>query len=147
MVLRVNIIGWTQEGNTSYVEWMLGGLINNTTLNLFYDVHFSPLHVDKLSLIVERIIENPAYGLYHCASSDSVSKYDFGKKMAETFQLSDSNINRVSVDNMSFKASRPKNMALNVQKISSDLKYDLPSFKDSLRSMKHQYDKKKDLLN
>jgi len=147
LVLRTNIIGWTQEASNSFAEWVLEGLINNAPLNLFYDVHFSPLTIYDLSLIIEKIVKQPLFGLYHCASSDSVSKYDFGKKMAETFQLSDSNINRLSVDNMSFKASRPKNMALNVQKISSDLKYDLPSFKDSLRSMKHQYDKKKDLLN
>jgi dTDP-4-dehydrorhamnose reductase len=140
LVLRVNIIGWTQEGNTSYLEWMLGGLINNTTLNLFYDVHFSPLHVDKLSLIVERIIENPAYGIYHCASSDSISKYDFGVQMAKIFGLSDSNINRVSVESADFKADRPKNMALNSAKLSVKLKYSIPSAIDSIIYVKGQYD-------
>jgi len=147
LVLRTNIIGWTQGANTSFAEWVLKGLIDKAPLNLFYDVHFSPLTVYDLSLIIEKIVKQPLFGLYHCASSDSISKYDFGKKMAEIFQLSGLNINRVSVDNMVFKASRPKNMALNVKKISSDLKYDIPSVEDSLKSMKHQYDKKKDLLN
>jgi hypothetical protein len=67
--------------------------------------------------------------------------------MAEIFQLSGSNINRVSVDILTFKASRSKNMALNVKKISTILKHDLPSIEDSLRSMKHQHDKNKNLLN
>lgn len=147
LVLRTNIIGWTQGANTSFAEWVLEGLIGNAPLNLFYDVHFSPLHVDELSLIIESIIERPVYGLYHCASSDSISKYDFGMKMAKVFSLPDSNITRVSVEEVDFKAERPKNMALDIQKISSDLKYDFPSVIDAIVSMKKQYDKNNKLLN
>jgi dTDP-4-dehydrorhamnose reductase len=142
LVLRVSIIGWSQENSISFAEWILRGLTSNAPLNLFYDVNFSPLHVDDLSLIIEKIINNPIFGLYHCVSSDSISKYDFGKKMAEIFQLSDSNINRVSVDNMEFKASRPKNMALNISKISTALEYDFPNAIDALKLMKRQHNNK-----
>jgi dTDP-4-dehydrorhamnose reductase len=142
LVLRTNIIGQTRENSTSFSEWVLKGLVDSTPLNLFYDVNFSPLHVYDLSLIIEKIINNPIFGLYHCASSDSISKYDFGKKMAEIFQLSDSNINRVSVDNMEFKASRPKNMALNISKISIALECDFPNVIDALKLMKRQYSNK-----
>jgi dTDP-4-dehydrorhamnose reductase len=147
LALRVNIIGWTQEGRTSFAEWMLGGMIDNTTLNLFYDVYFSPLHVDKLSLIVGRIIEDPIYGLYHCASSDNISKYDFGIQMAKMFRLSVSNINRVSVESMDFQADRPKNMALDSGRLADMLNYDMPSAIDSIKLMMCQYDKNNKLLN
>jgi len=140
LVLRTNIIGWTQEDKTSFAEWVLNRLNDNAPLNLFYDVYFSPLTVYDLSFIIEKIIEKPILGLYHCGSRDNISKYDFGKKMAEIFQLSDSNINRVSVDSMDFKASRPKNMALNSDKLSDKLQYDIPSAIDSIVHMKNQYD-------
>ena len=125
----------------------IGSLIDNTPLNLFYDVHFSPLHVDELSLIIESIIERPVYGLYHCASSDSISKYDFGVQMAKVFGLSDSNINRASVEDMDFKAERPKNMALDSGKLAGKLKRDISSVIDSIKLMKCQYDKNNRLLN
>ena len=147
LVLRTNIIGWTQKGNTSFAEWMLKSLIDNAPLNLFHDVYFSPLTVEELSLIIEKIIHNPIFGLYHCASSDSISKYEFGIKMAEIFKLSSSNINRVSVDDMEFKADRPKNMALDIGKISSALSYDFPNVEDAIKLMKRQYDKNSNLLN
>jgi len=147
LVLRTNIIGWTHKGGTSFAEWMLKNLVDNIPLNLFYDVYFSPLHIDKLSSIIERIINNPISGLYHCASSDSISKYDFGMQMAKVFGLPDSNINRVSVEEVDFKAKRPKNMALNIEKISSALKYDFPSVIDAIALMKKQYDKNNKLLN
>ena len=147
LTLRTNIIGWTKEGNTSFAEWMIRGLIDNTPLNLFHDVYFSPLHVDELSLIIENIIERPIYGLYHCASSDSISKYDFGIQMAKVFGLSDSNINRASVEDMNFKAGRPKNMALDSGKLADNLKRDISSAIGSIKLMKCQYDKNNKLLN
>ena len=147
LILRTNIIGWTQEGNTSFAEWVIRGLIDNTPLNLFYDVYFSPLHVDELSLIIENIIERPVYGLYHCASSDNISKYDFGVQMAKVFGLSDSNINRASVEDMDFNAERPKNMALDSGKLAERLKCDMSSTIDSIKLMRRQYDKNNKLLN
>jgi dTDP-4-dehydrorhamnose reductase len=147
LVLRTNIIGWTHKGNTSLAEWMLKNLVDNTPLNLFYDVYFSPLYVDNLSTIIESIINNPISGLYNCASSDSISKYDFGMQLAKVFSLPDSNITRVSVEEVDFKAERPKNMALDIQKISSDLRYDFPSVIDTIVSMKKQYDKNNKLIN
>ena len=142
LVLRTNIIGWAQRNSVSFAEWMLKELTDNVPLNLFYDVNFSPLNVYDLSIIIEKIIKNPIFGLYHCASNDSISKYDFGKKMAEIFQLSDSNVNRASIDDMKFKANRPKNMALNIKKISAVLKHDFPSAIDAIKLMKRQYNNK-----
>lgn len=140
LVLRTNIIGLKEKNNTSFAEWVLQGLTNKTSLNLFHDVYFSPLAVDKLSIIIKKIIDNPIYGIYHCASSDSISKYEFGKKMSEIFKLSGLKINSVSVDVMKFKATRPKNMGLDVSKISSDLVHDMPNVHDSIQLIKNQYD-------
>jgi len=139
LVLRTNIIGWTQKSNSSFVEWILKSLVDNTPLNLFHDVYFSPLTVEELSLIIEKIIYNPIYGLFHCGSKGSVSKYDFGKKMAEIFEISDSNINSISVDDMNFKAKRPKNMTLNSVKLSNKLNYNIPGPVDSIIQLKKQY--------
>ncbi len=93
LVLRTNIIGWTKESKISFAEWVLKSLVEKTQLSLFHDVYFSPLHVDDLSSIIEKIIDKPIFGLYHCSSRDSFSKYDFGKKMTEIFQFSNININ------------------------------------------------------
>ena len=48
---------------------------------------------------------------------------------------------------MKFKARRPKNMALDVKKISSTLECDFPSVIDGIKLMKHQYDENNNLSN
>lgn len=143
LVLRTNIIGWTKKDKTSFFEWLLKNLIEEKPINLFRDVYFSPLTVNELSLIIEKILSNQISGLYNCASRDPISKYNFGLKMCEIFNLSSLNITSVSVDTMNFQATRPKNMALDVSKISSDLVYNLPSVVDSIQLMKSQYTKQK----
>jgi dTDP-4-dehydrorhamnose reductase len=147
LILRVNIIGWTRIGKSSFAEWILTSLMDNLKLKLFSDVFFSPITVYDLSLIIEMIIDNPIYGLYHCAGRDSVSKYDFGLKMADIFEFANFNIKKTSIDNFDLKANRPKNMAMDVSKISKELDIVLPSFEDSIRLMKSQYDNNINIFN
>jgi dTDP-4-dehydrorhamnose reductase len=139
-VLRTNIIGWSRSDNISFAEWILKGLVENKPLTLFSDVMFSPLHVSDLSTIITQAIEGEISGLYHCTSKDYISKYDFGINMATIFDLPINNIKKISVDDMNFKANRPKNMALSSKKLSSILEYDLPIAIDAIRLMRDQYD-------
>jgi dTDP-4-dehydrorhamnose reductase len=144
--LRTNIVGYTRHGS-SFAEWILNGLINNEELNLFHDVYFSPLNVYDLTLIIEKIIQNPIYGLFHCTSRDSISKYDYGEKMSQIFQLPNSNLNKVTLDNIKLNASRPKNMALDIKKISISLDHVFPAAIDSIKLMKFQYDNEDKLIH
>jgi dTDP-4-dehydrorhamnose reductase len=147
LVLRTNIVGWTQKRSTSFFEWLLQSLINKEPINLFHDVYFSPISVYDFSLVIEMIIEYPIFGLYHCGARDKISKFEFGIAMSKLFQLSSLNINKISVDDMKFNAVRPKNMALDVYKITSTLDYQMPNSLDCLKTMKRQYDQNNNLLN
>jgi dTDP-4-dehydrorhamnose reductase len=139
LVLRTSIIGLRQNRYNSFAEWILQKLIQDSSLDLFHDVYFSPISVQELSVIIDKIIQKPIYGLYHCGSSDSISKYEFGKKMSEIFQLSDSKINKVSIDSLNFKAKRPKNMSLNISKIKSDLIHDISDVQTTIKFLKNNY--------
>ena len=61
--------------------------------------------------------------------------------MSEIFQLSSHNINKVSVDTMKFKATRPKNMALDNSKIKSDLIHDISDVQTTMKFLKKNYGK------
>jgi dTDP-4-dehydrorhamnose reductase len=139
LVLRTNILGWNVFGKLSFAEWVLKGLVESKPLYLFDDVIFSPLHVADLSLIISRAIDHKLFGLYHCSSEDSLSKYDFGIKMATIFNLSINNIKKISVDDANFDAKRPKNMNLSSAKINSIFECKSNSY-DAIKLMKNQYE-------
>jgi dTDP-4-dehydrorhamnose reductase len=139
LVLRTNIIGWNVFGKNSFAEWMLKGLIESEPLNLFSDVMFTPIHVSDLSQMISRMIDLKLSGLYHCASIDSLSKYDFGIKMAEIFNFPIDNISKISIKDANFTANRPNNMALCSAKLNSVIKCKSTSY-DAIKLMKNQYD-------
>ena len=141
LVLRTSIIGLRQNRSNSLAEWILQKLVQDSSLNLFHDVYFSPISVQELSVIIDKIIQKPIYGLYHCGSSDSISKYEFGKKMSEIFQLTDAKLNKISIDSLNFRSKRPKNMSLNVSKIKSDLIHDISDVQTTIKFLKKNYGK------
>ena len=100
---------------------------------------FSPLNVSQLSQIINRMIDINLSGLYHCASKDYLSKYDFGIKMAEIFNFPIDNIKRINFEDMDLIASRPKNMTLSSAKLNAILDYNYTSY-DAIKLMKNHYD-------
>jgi len=135
LILRTNIIGENQGERNSFAEWIFEALANNEQLNLFEDVLFSPIHVSDLAKVIDKIIREPIFGLFHCASVNHTSKFDFGIEMAKEFNFSCQNINKVSIDASGLKTARPKNMSLDVSKLSNALNYQLPGFRDAIKSM------------
>jgi len=136
VVLRTNIVGCTYSKRPSFVEWIIQELIKNETLPLFKDVIFSPIHVKALSKIITKIINSKISGLYHCAGKGFVSKYEFGMQIAQAFNFPINNIKKISIDDMNFKAKRPKNMAINSKKISLALRCNLPTVEETIDLIK-----------
>ena len=91
-----------------------------------YDAAMSPpkLEIDPTSdsepkrkrLIVP--IRNLGNGGYWSAARVNISKYDFGMTIANVFDFNYNLINSISIDEINFKAQRPKEMSMNSNKIS-----------------------------
>jgi len=140
MAIRTNIIGFSRQDRVSFSEWMLKSIVKGEELKLFYDVYFSPIHVSDLSKIISILINKKLCGLYNISSDFGISKYNFGLLMAEVFNLSSSNITKVSVEDMDMKAYRPHNMTLSNKKISKELGIKFGTPRDSILVLKKQYD-------
>jgi len=140
IVLRTNIVGWSITDKLSFSEWLFKCLIEGKELNLFYDVYFSPLNVSDLSKVMLTIINKKPHGLYNVSSDFGISKYDFGLLMAKIFNIDPYNINKISVNDIGLSAPRPHNMVLSNRKISKELDIKLGTPKDSILTLKYQYD-------
>jgi dTDP-4-dehydrorhamnose reductase len=98
----------------------------------FTDVFFCPLLANDLADIFIRMLENHLSGLYHVVSSESLSKYDFGLRLAERFNLDCSLINPTSVKQAGLKAVRSPNLTLRSDKLARVLGGSLPSVSTGL---------------
>ncbi|OEH85485.1 hypothetical protein BHU72_05205 [Desulfuribacillus stibiiarsenatis] len=140
LVLRTNIYGYNIREKNSFGEWILYSLINDMTLKMFDDVLFSPIIVNDVATIIEQVILSNGKGLYHLCGTGAISKYDFGVQLKEVFSINTGSIEKISVDQFTFKANRTKNMALSNEKISQLLNVEIASPMESIIKFKELYD-------
>jgi UDP-4-amino-4,6-dideoxy-N-acetyl-beta-L-altrosamine transaminase/dTDP-4-dehydrorhamnose reductase len=132
LILRTNIFGWNIQNKFSIGEWIINQLASKHRIKGFKDAIFSSIYTFELAKIIDLTIKKDLRGLYNCASRDSLSKFQFAKELARRFNLDTSLITPILIGDFGFKAKRGKNLSLNVDKLSHDLKCGLPTIKNSI---------------
>ncbi len=132
IIARVNLFGWSLTGNRSLAEFFYHNLSQGRHVMGFTDVFFCPLLVNHLAGIFIRMLQKNLSGLYHVVSSESLSKYDFGMRLAERFNLDGKLINPTSVTQSGLKAARSPNLSLRSDKLARALGEPLPDLKAGL---------------
>jgi len=105
------------SGKRSLAEFFLYNLLEGKPLKGFTDVHFCPLYVGDLVGVMFAMLEKRLSGLYHVVSPECLSKYDFGRRIADKFGLDGNLIAPVSVYDGGLLARRSPNLTLRVDKL------------------------------
>jgi dTDP-4-dehydrorhamnose reductase len=136
LIIRTNIYGWNAVEKKSLAEWFLDHLQRGSECRGFADVFVSPLLVNDLGDLLFRMLEAGLRGLYHVAGGDCVSKYEFGVRVAQAFDLDAGRIKRASVKAGGLRAPRGRRLCLAGRKIEADLGVHLPGLRDGLARFK-----------
>jgi dTDP-4-dehydrorhamnose reductase len=132
IVARVNLFGYSLGGKRSLGEFFLNNLLARKTCLGFTDVHFCPLLANDLALVFLRMLELGLGGLYHVVSSECLSKYDFGLRIARRFDLDEKLIEPASVMQGGLKAARAPDLRLSSEKLAQALGNPTPSITNGL---------------
>jgi dTDP-4-dehydrorhamnose reductase len=127
LVVRTNIFGWNARPKLSLSEWFLERLRRGESCTGFTDVSFSPIAVGDLSRLLLQLLPMPVSGVLHVAGGEAVSKYEFGLRIAEAFQLPPDPILPGSVDAMRPRAPRAHRLGLAVRKAEAVLGTPMPA--------------------
>lgn len=117
LIIRTNIFGWNAQPKTSLAEWFINKLMQGIPCKGFVDVYFNPLLVNHLCVIIASLIKRDLRGVFHVGSDQCISKYEFGVRLAESFDLNKELISAVEIETGSLRAPRPKNTCLDCSKI------------------------------
>jgi dTDP-4-dehydrorhamnose reductase len=126
IIARVNLIGWSLMGNRSLAEFFFNNLSQGKPVMGFTDVCFCPLLANDLADIFVRMLALELHGVYHVVSSEALSKYDFGVRLAHRFDLDTNLISPTSVREAGLKARRSPNLSLRTDKLAEALGATLP---------------------
>ncbi len=139
IILRTNFFGWSFDVKPKLAEWIVRNLREGKKLFLFNDVFFSPIYIVNLCEIIHRLLNIEIGGIFNCGGRDIVSKYTFGRMIANSFpDLSVNNIYSRSINELDLTASRPKNMGIDSSKIIENLKdiISSPTLKEEIMQFK-----------
>lgn len=140
-VLRTNFFGKSQlKHRSSFTDWLYSALTQQSPIQLFDDVLFSPLSMTQLCKIIAQVIEKDIVGTYNVGSKEGLSKADFAYNFADALGLNTENMKRVSIDDVKIvKTYRPKDMRLDVTRIEKALSMTMPSLSQEIINVAKEY--------
>lgn len=98
--------------SNNFLKSMLQNLQNNRQTALFFDEYRTPANVYNAALGILLVIDK-VKGIIHLGGYESISRYDFGKKLSDYCKLNTSLIKPNSQKSISMTAPRPKDVSLN----------------------------------
>jgi dTDP-4-dehydrorhamnose reductase len=136
VILRTNLYGWNLQPKTSLAEWALRLLRKGLTVPGFCDVVFSPVLVNRLAEWMLVLMSVHARGIFHAASSDHASKYDFLRELAAAFGLDAALVRESSIEDSPLRAPRPRNTWLRAEKLAAAVGGGLPTIRQGLEAFR-----------
>ncbi len=127
IIARLSIYGWSMDGHRSLSEFFFNNLSQGNAVMGFSDVYFCPMLVNHLAELFIQMLEKKLHGIYHVVSEESLSKYEFGVRIARRFDLDDSLIKPTSITQSGMKTARSPNLTLRADKLRNTLGKALPS--------------------
>ena len=113
LILRTNFFGWSETGRKSVLEFFVNSLRDGTAIRGYPDFIVTSIYVQSLIEAIWNLNELGATGTIHVASSDALSKYDYGVTIAREFGLDPDLIARLGPPEGAHAASRSRNLSLN----------------------------------
>jgi dTDP-4-dehydrorhamnose reductase len=132
-IARVNLYGWNAQNKQSLAEWILKQLTLGSRVPGFSDVFFCPILANDLADVLLALLDQNLAGLYHVVGSESVSKYEFARRVASTFGFNPGQVVPTHLADAGLKAQRPRNTSLNTGKICAALGRPMPDVAAGLR--------------
>jgi dTDP-4-dehydrorhamnose reductase len=139
LIVRINIYGWNAQDKLSLAEWFLRNLREEERVPGFTDVLFCPMLVNDLADVLLQMLDRRLSGLYHVTGSEKISKYEFGRRVATTFDLDPGKVVPSRASDARLKARRPLDISLDTQKIRQAVGFEMPGVEAGLRRFRALY--------
>ncbi len=136
LICRTAVLyGWDKI-KLNFITWVIYKLQKGEKIKVVTTQKNSPTFVRNLAEILLKLIEKRAFGIYHTAGNDILSRYEMAVECAKTFDLYQNLI--APIDSFEQKAIRPLNAGLSIRKLQKFLGSEVKIFtlKDGLSWMK-----------
>ena len=110
---------------------------------LFKDVYFTPIYIDTIFEILEKMLSLNLSGIFNLSSNERISKLDFGILIANIFNFDKDLIVTSKLSDRNDLTVRPFDMSLSNNKLKSLTNLNVASIDHQLKLLKEKEDNKK----
>jgi len=135
IILRTNFFGWGTKYRKSFSDRIIENLSLNKKIYLFKDAFFSPISIRRLYEIILQLFRKNKNGVFNISSNDRMSKYNFGLKVCDYFNLKKKLIIPISINEAEDLVLRPRDTSLNNLKITKELEFDCGFVSDNINDL------------
>jgi dTDP-4-dehydrorhamnose reductase len=115
-ILRSSFFGWGNRYKNTLVDFIYSNLKKKQNIFLWKNIYFNPLYVSEIIDISIKIV-NHRTGIYNLGTKTRFSKLEFGLLLCKKLKLNSKYIHEVNYSD--FSVRRPKDMSVNIEKISN----------------------------
>jgi dTDP-4-dehydrorhamnose reductase len=138
LVIRTNFYGWGTSYRQSLSDFIIRELRAEKQLELFDDVFYTPILAESLAQATNDLMSLSAKGVFNIVSSERLSKFDFGLRLAKEFGLDEGLIKATQISKLQSLVKRPLDMSLSNKKAVSFLGRDFGAINDHLARLRQQ---------
>jgi dTDP-4-dehydrorhamnose reductase len=136
-IARTSVIyGWGGS-KLNFATWLIKNLKHKNQVNVLIDQYVSPTLNTNLAQMLIEIAERKLCCILHTAGASRVSRYEFAQTLASIFNLNPNLIKPIKMNELQWKAKRPKDSSLNITKCLNTLMKAKPlKLSEALKAMK-----------
>lgn len=135
LVARTNFFGWGPSYRRSFSDQIIDALRANQPIQLFTDVHFTPIFAAQLARDAHALVAKKANGVYNLVGDERLSKHAFGLKIANHFGLDITLIHKSLFSRRTDLTPRPLEMGLDNSKARAKLNKSLGGVQTYLQKL------------
>ena len=141
-ITRASVIyGWGPKHKLNFATWLINNLNQGKEVKILTDQYVSPTLNTNLAEMLLEIAERKIAGSLHTAGATRISRHEFALKLAEVFNLNMGLVKPAKMDEMPWKAKRPRDSSLNVSKALALLNQKPLKLNQALEMMKRELSK------
>jgi dTDP-4-dehydrorhamnose reductase len=128
-------------GKINFALWLINKLGKNENPKVLTDQWNSPTLNTNMAEMTLEIIERKLTGIYHISGATRISRYDFAKLVAQTFNSNTNLITPSTTAEFSWPAKRPRDSSLDTSKAQKILKNKPLQIHQALEQLKKELPK------
>lgn len=136
IVVRLSLMyGINCNGRKTFFDFMVDHVKNRRVLELYRDQIRSMMSVPNAAEILIRLMDHDFTGTLHVGGPQSISRYDFGKKLADRLGGAAESVIPVDMQHVVGRARRPVNVSLQTGLLKKILDVKLLDIDEGLRQV------------